>query len=690
MPLLVAEAAERVVIAVPRDKLAAAIKAVSESGCLHPVSVNVSPVLRRLRGDVEALESRLREVVRHLTTITRLEGEAGVVEVGVGRDVEQSLGRLLSMVEELASSIEKLVSRYVELTSPDSDLYKAIQLAELYSFIEANLSEAARGKFLRATLYRVPVDRVEAFTRELSSLGHEVVVVVVEGVEDRYALVATAYPTELEEKVAKAAMTIRASPLRLPEGLPQSPFQLVEAVKQELESLPKRITGELPRLQRALTILEAARRMLALLEAVTATRLVAFIHGYTLPEDLERLRTSLEQAVNGAFTITVVSQKEHVHREEVMPPSHVTVSSRLKPFLDTLALYGYPRPGELVPLLIMVVTLPVIYGLMFPDLGHGLVLVLAGLVFYKKLGWKDLGKFVVILGIAACVAGFLAGEFFGPHPAVSGWLSALWNDNPPYASPLHAFSLHLSEVLEGKVPMEVREEAVHVLYRVIHLSLLLGTLLLTVSSACSIVNGMLFRDREMLVAGLGKTLAFGGALLAFAAPLAIAAEEPLAAAARILGAAALGMSVEPGLAVIAQVVRYMALLGLLLTFLAPLVLGHGGFGERFTMGFMEFFDLIIMLLGNTASFLRIMGIMLAHSGVMFGFTVVALMAGNPAAQTVIYALGNLLVIGLESIVAYAHTLRLHFYEMFSKFYMDGGTPYSPLRMPENIVLKVEA
>jgi len=48
---------------------------------------------------------------------------------------------------------------------------------------------------------------------------------------------------------------------------------------------------------------------------------------------------------------------------------------------------------------------------------------------------------------------------------------------------------------------------------------------------------------------------------------------------------------------------------------------------------------------------------------------------------ILYALGNLLVLGLESIVAFAHTLRLHLYEMFSKFYQGVGRPYEPLPQP---------
>ncbi|HID09256.1 TPA: hypothetical protein EYP13_03430, partial [Candidatus Micrarchaeota archaeon] len=153
----------------------------------------------------------------------------------------------------------------------------------------------------------------------------------------------------------------------------------------------------------------------------------------------------------------------------------------------------------------------------------------------------------------------------------------------------------------------------------------------------------------------------------------------------ILGRAAFG---EPS-GVVDSLVRYGIPLSLLYMLAAePLVAaireGAEGVKHAFQTVFMEFFETVLMVIGNTASFLRIMGLSLAHSGIMFGFTVLAesVLTANPAtilAAAAIYAFGNMLAIGLESIIVFAHTLRLHFYEWFSKFYVGGGVEYRPVR-----------
>ncbi len=41
--------------------------------------------------------------------------------------------------------------------------------------------------------------------------------------------------------------------------------------------------------------------------------------------------------------------------------------------------------------------------------------------------------------------------------------------------------------------------------------------------------------------------------------------------------------------------------------------------------------------------------------------------------------GNFFVIALEGLIVFIHTLRLHFYEWFSRFYKGTGTTFSPFR-----------
>jgi V/A-type H+-transporting ATPase subunit I len=41
--------------------------------------------------------------------------------------------------------------------------------------------------------------------------------------------------------------------------------------------------------------------------------------------------------------------------------------------------------------------------------------------------------------------------------------------------------------------------------------------------------------------------------------------------------------------------------------------------------------------------------------------------------------GNIFVLALEGLIVFIHTLRLHFYEWFSKFYRGTGSEFNPFK-----------
>jgi V/A-type H+-transporting ATPase subunit I len=97
----------------------------------------------------------------------------------------------------------------------------------------------------------------------------------------------------------------------------------------------------------------------------------------------------------------------------------------------------------------------------------------------------------------------------------------------------------------------------------------------------------------------------------------------------------------------------------------------------------EVLEKFISMLSNTLSYVRVGAFAIVHAGFTGAVFVIARLAGggeeNPAYWAVV-VLGNLFVIGLEGFIVTIQTMRLHYYEFFSKFFQGGGSAYDPLSL----------
>merc|ERR1712032_469370 len=125
--------------------------------------------------------------------------------------------------------------------------------------------------------------------------------------------------------------------------------------------------------------------------------------------------------------------------------------------------------------------------------------------------------------------------------------------------------------------------------------------------------------------------------------------------------------------------------------------GHGGHGEEFEFGevfihqIIETIEFVLGTVSHTASYLRIWALSLAHqqlSLVFFQKTLqMGLVMSFPANGIMLYfmftawfgiTLGVLL--GMDVLECFLHTLRLHWVEFQSKFYKANGEKFEPFNI----------
>ena len=113
------------------------------------------------------------------------------------------------------------------------------------------------------------------------------------------------------------------------------------------------------------------------------------------------------------------------------------------------------------------------------------------------------------------------------------------------------------------------------------------------------------------------------------------------------------------------------------------VVGHGWVANERHLaaagaGLVELLESMLQLFVNTVSFVRVGAFALAHAGLSMAVVGVADVATSTAVQVVLLIAGNLLIIGLEGLVAAIQTTRLVLFEFFARFMTAEGRPFIPL------------
>ena len=95
-------------------------------------------------------------------------------------------------------------------------------------------------------------------------------------------------------------------------------------------------------------------------------------------------------------------------------------------------------------------------------------------------------------------------------------------------------------------------------------------------------------------------------------------------------------------------------------------------------------DLVTRLLSNTMSYARILALLMAHWALLLvTYTISDMVLQIPTLGIVLGAIvivgGNIFVMAFEGLIVFIHTLRLHFYEWFSKFYLGTGVVFNPFK-----------
>lgn len=307
-------------------------------------------------------------------------------------------------------------------------------------------------------------------------------------------------------------------------------------------------------------------------------------------------------------------------------------------------MYGLPNYNEVDPTLFVAITYTLFFGIMFGDVGQGLVVAIVGALMWK-FKKMEIGRILIPCGISGMVFGFLYGSVFGFEHALDGIHSALFGTNGKLIEVMESDSINL----------------------IIYGSVAIGFVTIAISMLVNIYSSLRRKDYESAFFGANGIAGF-----IFYVSLVVG----------LVCQMFLGIEVMNPIYIICLI----AIPIVLIFFREPL--GELAerkknkkpikWGEYCMQSFFEVFEICLSYVTNTMSFLRVGAYILVHAGMMLVVFTLAEMVGGVVGYTIVLIIGNGIVMALEALLVAIQVLRLDYYEIFSRFYIGEGRAFKPV------------
>lgn len=555
-------------------------------------------------------------------------------------------------LDEIKAYIDDIHKRYLDGAIVQKDLETVIQenkdaLIQVRNIesIDLNLDDLFECKYIKIRFGRLPLDSVE----KLQYYRNRPFVFKSFSQDDTYSWCVYLTTEKYEGDVDNIFSSLYFERIRIPEFVHGTPERAKETLQEEIDNDYKQlqhvnevlaklkdecrerfaeIKGELDFLNHTY---EARKYVVGLGERFSIT-------GFIVEDDVDKLKRTFEDLKE----VEIEVRPAHSDKR-LAPPTKLKNGWFARPFSMFVEMYGTPEYEAIDPTPIVAVTYTLLFGMMFGDVGQGLVLILVGYLAYKYKGMQ-LGDVGVRIGISSTIFGFIYGSVFG---------------NETLLNPVYQTVFGLSEK-----PIEVMtSEFIPIL---LVLSVGIGAFLIIFSMCVNIflqiknknmgelffsqngVAGLVFYTS--LVGGLAYTLLSGNNLFTI----------PFVLVCLILPLVLIFMK-EPFTNKLENKAMYPE-----------------GFGAFCIESIFELLEVCLSYITNTISYLRVGGFVLSHAGMMMAVTLIMGMVGC-AGGLLVGIFGNILVMCLEGMIVGIQVLRLEFYEMFSRYFNGNGVAFQSLK-----------
>ncbi len=489
------------------------------------------------------------------------------------------------------------------------------------------------------------------------------------------------------DKILKTMRALNSNPFMIPKEFPQIPneaYSLAESkikeltekqktISKELSSITKKIRGDILTMHENALV---AKEVLETLRKPGGTKNFAVIQGY-IPKKMEK---KFKEVTSQWTSIT-----EEVKDKDTLAelPVYLDNPRWVKTFEVITNSQGIPKKGEFDPTWMVALMWPIFYGLMFADVGHGLLLMGLGLLFKFK-GQGNLSRWGMLLAIsggAGALAGVFQGEVFGFHLEHFAGFEMLLHEG----GPLHSISWLIGSISVAQLTFDQ-------VIMILKVSLFIGVIHLGWAFLLRIRNYAKKKDKNTLIfeaiPNLFMWLGVFGVMMGAIG----SGYDVMNMYSKIHTEAVPWVSVLVGeWAVVWIVVRVSVIL--ILACVVLMIIGgikhnkkHPEDGGDMVSVIMEvLLGKTIECLAHSISYARIGIMLLVHAALLLTVNQAFESLGglsSPMAMVLIIG-GQIGIMMIEGLIVYIQSLRLHLYEFFTKWYDGGSQPFKQL-VPETV------
>lgn len=394
-------------------------------------------------------------------------------------------------------------------------------------------------------------------------------------------------------------------------------------------------------------------------EELVATKSAYFLSGWVASDTLQSLIVQLEQLTGNRIAIRVFEPSEVASVQEV--PVSIKHGAFVRGFEPLIFSYGAPLYGTIDPTPFVAFFFTLLFGIMFGDVGQGLVLFLLGLLTGKKdatvlKGYRHFSAPLKAVGCASMVMGLFYGSVFSNETLLE--------------APTHAITGALTgHPVDHILHLMPNADNMTKIFYFFGFTIAIGAILNSIGLVINIINQITLKHYEY--AFFSKT-GLAGALFFWYALFIVV---------RIILGGHFVILDMVGLIVPMFFIFFRPVLWRLICGKRPIC--EEGLLSFIIEGIVEIIETFSNYLSNTVSFLRVGAFALSH--VILSF-IVFTMAGKvsniilgPIWSLIIMVFGNLVIIFLEGMIVAIQVVRLQYYEFFGKFFTETGVKFAPFR-----------